>query len=215
MRGKVRFGLVFLALLGITPACAGKRINESNFTEFVEDHPRVCGEKYFVRDCRQIKPGSPPRVRGKAVADIDSHMVGGITPACAGKSLLSARRKPRPRDHPRVCGEKLYFAPEVLGTLGSPPRVRGKVPITVSKVPPDGITPACAGKRPGSCPTAWPGRDHPRVCGEKFFAAVNFSENQGSPPRVRGKAGKARMGRDRKGITPACAGKSICDAKSK
>ena len=49
------------------------------------------------------------------------------------------------------------------------------------------ITPACAGKRrpaqlPGRC-----GRDHPRVCGEKYYPAVKLTVDKGSPPRLRGK----------------------------
>ena len=51
----------------------------------------------------------------------------GITPACAGKSLLTFPRASAPEDHPRVCGEKRYDWGDVLLISGSPPRVRGKV----------------------------------------------------------------------------------------
>ena len=74
------------------------------------DHPRVCGEKpKFVHNFVH-KLGSPPRVRGKGVVHSERQRGGGITPACAGKSLslhLSSRSF---QDHPRVCGEKVHHA---------------------------------------------------------------------------------------------------------
>ena len=52
--------------------------------------------------------------------------------------------------------------------MGSPPRMRGKVPISIFLRFLGGITPAYAGKRlKVACPLL-PTRDHPRVCGEKF-----------------------------------------------
>ena len=51
-----------------------------------EDHPRVCGEKAAADPFRGGIKGSPPRVRGKAVALLVASMYVRITPACAGKS---------------------------------------------------------------------------------------------------------------------------------
>ena len=70
----------------------------------------------------------------------------GITPACAGKSMMSCTTLTVTGDHPRVCGEKgfvLYFK---LFPQGSPPRVRGKGALARDKDGKPGITPACAGK---------------------------------------------------------------------
>ena len=72
---------------------------------------------------------------------------------------------------------------------GSPPRVRGKVRRVL-------------GKLAASV-------DHPRVCGEKDCSAPCAHGRWGSPPRVRGKERCGRANRMSKGITPACAGKSI------
>ena len=49
-----------------------------------------------------------------------------ITPACAGKRLVTHCRRHRDRDHPRMCGEKpaLWLFCALL--WGSPPHVRGK-----------------------------------------------------------------------------------------
>ena len=52
------------------------------------------------------------------------------------------------------------------------------------------------------------------MCGEKTAITRLLKANQGSPPRVRGKAGLVQIvGRLRR-ITPACAGKSTCMAQS-
>ena len=50
--------------------------------------------------------------------------------------------------------------------------------------------------------------DHPRVCGEKKKITINAPEVEGSPPRMRGKAGPRETGTFQPGITPAYAGKS-------
>ena len=152
---------------GITPACAGKsRLLNKNQPRFW-DHPRVCGEKHGSLVCRVAHSGSPPRVRGKACGAGVLDVVGGITPACAGKSRTGSGPVPGPKDHPRVCGEKLPCMLFLVCASGSPPRVRGKACGAGVLDVVGGITPACAGKRslPESCQPVF--LDHPRVCGEK------------------------------------------------
>ena len=70
------------------------------------DHPRVCGEKSLKGVTLTAPVGSPPRVRGKELADCKCGRTGGITPACAGKSDLWRITAAGCWDHPRVCGEK-------------------------------------------------------------------------------------------------------------
>ena len=90
MRGKVCVGMVDAPLLGITPACAGKRVNGRKPAYNMRDHPRMCGEK--SPSCTAI--GSASR----------------ITPACAGKRKSCAEAKINAWDHPRMCGEKLILS---------------------------------------------------------------------------------------------------------
>ena len=71
-----------------------------------------------------------------------------------------------------------------------------------------GITPAHAGKtqlRPFVELKVW---DHPRVCGETWDGDYMADKRSGSPPRVRGKRLLRRPLPSRRGITPACAGKT-------
>ena len=188
MRGKETTLVISDTPSGITPAYAGKRGSGSLPRSCRRDHPRVCGEK--ISQTRRNLPlgGSPPRVRGKVRCIPKQRNTAGITPACAGKSQTLLYLPGLPRDHPRVCGEKLLAIPCLHLRLGSPPRVRGKVVPAFVLAHVVGITPACAGKR--------------------FAIPCAPMLVKGSPPRVRGKADANRMGPHKRGITPACAGKS-------
>ena len=133
----------------ITPAYAGKRF-DNDIDKFISrDHPRVCGEKsaYMREAWRQ--QGSPPRMRGKEHNPVTYIHLLGITPAYAGKSLLNVDGAFCLEDHPRVCGEKLYFFALAWLPAGSPPRMRGKAAIFRAVCVPMGITPAYAGKSNG------------------------------------------------------------------
>ena len=90
----------------ITPACAGKRRFVAPSKAYVEDHPRVCGEKLSEVSVDEVNVGSPPRVRGKAEALHRRKTESGITPACAGKRAFCKNEPKAGKDHPRVCGEK-------------------------------------------------------------------------------------------------------------
>ena len=110
-RGKVlEFALVF-RWCRITPAWAGKSISQTSTMKPARDHPRVGGEKAHASKRFCLPQGSPPRGRGKGEALADCVEQVRITPAWAGKS--SARRSScvRPRDHPRVGGEKTKKIP--------------------------------------------------------------------------------------------------------
>ena len=133
----------------------------------------------------------------------------GITPAYAGKRRSSF---PAPwcwRDHPRVCGEKQAAVALPQPVLGSPPRMRGKVVLSSENPLCRGITPAYAGKSRSSARPHHSHRDHPRACGEKTEYRALVTAHQGSPPRMRGKVFIGQVCIAPKGITPACAGKSL------
>ena len=126
VRGKVPGSSLQSAVLGITPACAGKSAAKEFACKDGRDHPRVCGEKRLEIISMHLVRGSPPRVRGKAFLAECRHFAVGITPACAGKRLCIMSRCLCVRDHPRVCGEKFFCRFWLISHTGSPPRVRGK-----------------------------------------------------------------------------------------
>ncbi len=89
VRGKVLRTLRHRNSVGITPACAGKSRYRSLCVAVCRDHPRVCGEKVLSNLAKAVAAGSPPRVRGKGARICQNLERVGITPACAGKSVLS------------------------------------------------------------------------------------------------------------------------------
>ena len=130
----------------ITPAYAGKRRGIAARLPLLRDHPRVCGEKGQPVPAAGLSEGSPPRMRGKVKKTQKGIQSAGITPACAGKSVVCGDACRRSKDHPRMCGEKQpTFIPSPMH-WGSPPHVRGKGFVDCINVPSQGITPACAGK---------------------------------------------------------------------
>ena len=194
--------------VGITPACAGNRIQPPQQVQHLGDHPRVCGEQPLTTIASSHEIGSPPRVRGTAalpVLELGQHR---ITPACAGNSSFSFSLAAFDWDHPRVCGEQPFHAPSPTQTAGSPPRVRGTDRCFFSYAYSRGITPACAGNSVKGLPALGGLQDHPRVCGEQSFFNILHNNRIGSPPRVRGTGPTLPPLLETKGITPACAGNS-------
>ena len=132
---------------GITPAYAGKRMKSGSSWMNWWDHPRVCGEKFNLKEMSKTLLGSPPRMRGKDPFKGACCHLFRITPACAGKSCTCVRCPADRWDHPRACGEKSRYSPMQSMCQGSPPRMRGKGDKTNINRTLAGITPAHAGKR--------------------------------------------------------------------
>ena len=153
-------------------------------------------------------------MRGKVVLCPDVLFPFGITPACAGKSVLFNIYQVIAEDHPRVCGEKARTLIVQDEPQGSPPRVRGKAALWRVSRPLFRITPACAGKSAKAERTSRCSWDHPRVCGEKDLVSRQLHFSTGSPPRVRGKGVVIERRLQSVRITPACAGKrknNVCN----
>ncbi len=149
-------------------------------------------------------------MRGKVPDSAKKFTNSRITPAYAGKSYRFFVVACDDWDHPRLCGEKRRHALLSRKGSGSPPPMRGKGQARRTGHRGTGITPAYAGKsRPVRIRLhRW--RDHPRLCGEKFCAAVIPSMLAGSPPPMRGKVVGTVDRILPPGITPAYAGKSYC-----
>ena len=132
---------------GITPAYAGKRSGFPAVEFYVEDHPRLCGEKLSVGLCSDKMTGSPPPMRGKVCIFSSPLVQHRITPAYAGKRVSVIFTRSSGRDHPRLCGEKIQKDRSFEIRLGSPPPMRGKAEFQLVFGDTVRITPAYAGKR--------------------------------------------------------------------
>ena len=166
MRGKPSAPNTICCKLRITPADAGKTSFFDFGTRCVEDHPRGCGENRILIYLQQSPTGSPPRMRGKQLIDVQDAVPDRITPADAGKTCLTAPKRTKRWDHPRGCGENLYLQTYRQSRKGSPPRMRGKPIASFILYIEFRITPADAGKTRFRPLTVAKDRDHPRGCGE-------------------------------------------------
>ena len=130
----------------------------------------------------------------------------GITPACAGTTIVGRTPCIRIEDHPRLCGNDATSRQYRWEQLGSPPLVRER-PVSVASLPPVcRITPACAGTTLSLISSNLINRDHPRLCGNDKVLRVHFAKSRGSPPLVRERPWATGDGMVADGITPACAG---------
>ena len=109
----------------------------------------------------------------------------GITPACAGTTLIGRLAMPIYGDHPRMCGDHNFHSGHVLVILGSPPHVRGPLIIMTKEQLDFGITPACAGTTLPRSPLHIPFGDHPRMCGDHSTVAP-FSSTMKDHPACAG-----------------------------
>ena len=193
----------------ITPAHAGKTMQQRRVAEMGRDHPRACGENSSMQLAASQYAGSPPRMRGKLSDEEIRAYAWRITPAHAGKTGLSLNLSIHGSDHPRACGENFPAPLSAYVLPGSPPRMRGKPSELTSGEIIDRITPAHAGK------TAVPDNrhkgvwDHPRACGENGMRKSPTLAKKGSPPRMRGKLPGYARESPPPGITPAHAGKTL------
>ena len=187
MRGKLTAIQIIFALIGITPAGAGKTFRFAHGIVPKQDHPRRCGENKDAGFRATGSPGSPPRMRGRPCSACTGFCTCGITPADAGKTHTCSVFNVQLQDHPRGCGENLNQHSDKRLRRGSPPQVRGKPIFAVANFVPPGITPAGAGKTSCHGLHASDGRDHPRRCGENEINYRTLKRGGGSPPQVRGK----------------------------
>ena len=89
---------------------------------------------------------------------------------------------------------------------GSPPLARGIHMSFKTSTSGPRITPACAGNTLPSVAALPASGDHPRLRGEYTMHSEKNILERGSPPLARGIQYRRNTGRNRNGITPACAG---------
>ena len=148
-------------------------------------------------------------MRGKLVGAGVVAASAGITPADAGKTCRSWRRRVCSWDHPRGCGENRESLNYATRDIGSPPRMRGKLVTVCPARQNTRITPADAGKTRKEKPIVIADLDHPRGCGENRADRQTAKHWRGSPPRMRGKPSATAVTADELRITPADAGKTL------
>ena len=188
MRGKLYRPAQAVSGARITHAGARKTVSVYPSAARASDHPRGCGEN----------PPSGLRLTPSTR----------ITPADAGKTATVPARACAVSDHPRGCGENAFAMRSASSVPGSPPRMRGKLPLLIEGIVKGRITPADAGKTSARLSRQTFRLDHPRGCGENTMSPFLYKAVSGSPPRMRGKLNCRVTSSTRIRITPADAGKT-------
>ena len=153
--------------------------------------------------------GSSPRLRGTPDLVPLHKQADRIIPAPAGNTIACTAATVSAADHPRACGEHLFFGRVVLDQAGSSPRLRGTRLQTVGIASCRRIIPAPAGNTgPGQDKSAqvW---DHPRACGEHRPGGSGSGGGPGSSPRLRGTLHTPGACTHRPRIIPAPAGNTM------
>ena len=155
-----------IAVAGIIPALAGNTRTSGGPRRPSRDHPRACGEHPGdVLDASRGM-GSSPRLRGTPTALSLAPCRGGIIPALAGNTRMSATVVTSSWDHPRACGEHQKKEYGTGKPMGSSPRLRGTLHGLCAVPDGGGIIPALAGNTALCLALDKHHRDHPRACGE-------------------------------------------------
>ena len=214
VRGALNHPCGGIAMLGIIPACAGSTRFHLDSQRGGRDHPRMCGEHIGLVKDNISETGSSPHVRGALIPRLILITRGGIIPACAGSTVLTALDPMAWRDHPRMCGEHRCFPSNIPCSVGSSPHVRGARCVQLRPCRQPGIIPACAGStdcRRGRVDAAG---DHPRMCGEHSATVCVWMTRLGSSPHARGARGTVGDLEQVFGIIPACAGSTTAPSPS-
>ncbi len=111
--------------------------------------------------------------------------------------------------HPHACGENACELNQKAPSLGSPPRVWGKLLRAMCVTLCNRFTPTRVGKTAFGVKLARAIAVHPHACGENPLPASFSSTRSGSPPRVWGKHDSIPTVRPLARFTPTRVGKTV------
>ena len=151
----------------ITPAYAGKTLNQLVVIIAIRDHPRIRGKdatffasfsvsiritpayagKTMVMWLKSLCHEDHPRIRGKDMISMTAKPISiRITPAYAGKTRIDMNGGQSEQDHPRIRGKDDVLAARSMFDGGSPPHTRERLVNLWAHKNRFRITPAYAGK---------------------------------------------------------------------
>ncbi len=150
--------------------------------------------------------GSPPLARGPHGQLGEVERAGRLTPARAGTTPESVRRRLFLPAHPRSRGDHDGRQVSVAVAYGSPPLARGPLPMPVQPLCLQRLTPARAGttEAPSTCVACRPA--HPRSRGDHVLRGLLRHVRRGSPPLARGPRRRGHRIQRLQRLTPARAG---------
>ncbi len=174
-------------LSGFTPTCVGTACGQATTRRQSWVHPHLCGDGSWFAAINPARSGSPPRVWGR-LRRMGPRPVGtGFTPTCVGTAHFRDAISRQYRVHPHVCGDGTNLVDNVEASLGSPPRVWGRLAKRMIQCGDTGFTPTCVGTARSPLRHRRAIWVHPHVCGDGGYPGLVKLAVQGSPPRVWGR----------------------------
>ncbi len=153
--------------------------------------------------------GGPPLARGSHVRHPGQLVTVGWTPARAGKPRGAVEQLFGEGVDPRSRGEASSAWIDNAADGGGPPLARGSPMSTRAASCSFGWTPARAGKPPPGRPAPRARKVDPRSRGEATTGTRPPARSAGGPPLARGSQRRGCAAQDRRGWTPARAGKPL------
>ena len=147
-------------------------------------------------------------MRGKPEPADGQHLDQRIIPTHAGQTAFCTALDRNSTDHPRACGANGSHLKLRRTTVGSSPRMRGKLMLVLPAMVTRRIIPAHAGQTRWCLPEPIRVSDHPRACGANLWCWWLFCCFFGSSPRMRGKLPSAIGTALSNRIIPAHAGQT-------
>ena len=191
---------------GSIPARAGEPGSHTLCWHAEQVYPRACGGTRFTGPSQTAGRGLSPRVRGNQCAVLANAGKTRSIPARAGEPLSRPTRATLSQVYPRACGGTCFTAVTVDDGDGLSPRVRGNQFDRVFAALAQGSIPARAGEPTKRELLAGLSSVYPRACGGTDRALIEFSQNGGLSPRVRGNRLLQGLSREPPRSIPARAG---------
>ncbi len=191
---------------GNSPACAGTTATGSPTPAASSEQPRVRGDDMFGIFLSISIFGTAPRARGRRRRRLLGTQGHGNSPACAGTTRVSAGRRWRSGEQPRVRGDDMEHTPLTINKAGTAPRARGRLCHPGDRRQPVREQPRVRGDDPTRSLRAGAGTGTaPRARGRhEYFGTGGCGE--GTAPRARGRQRRTVFQAGRGGNSPACAG---------
>ena len=168
------------------PACAGNANTSLIIRSRMPVHPRMRGERSALHSAGRVDYGSSPHARGtrdRAPGDRESRR---FIPACAGNAELPKKASAGAAVHPRMRGERRFWADNGRKKYGSSPHARGTLRVLSIPVRRPRFIPACAGNASARLLSDHPRTVHPRMRGERVELVEFGFIKVGSSPHARG-----------------------------
>ena len=208
-RGAREIFAAHCASYGIIPAYAGSTPILHVRSRKQMDHPRIRGEHAWRVGVVCEARGSSPHTRGARAFFGVSGGPGGIIPAYAGSTAMSAMNVWKAWDHPRIRGEHCCWGALTLPPGGSSPHTRGALPCFGAVGLVAGIIPAYAGSTTRLSHKTHRHPDHPPIRGEHSNPMFTTGSTLGSSPHTRGAREAAAEHGLWERIIPAYAGSTL------